>query len=70
VREADTPPAAAADPTTYAASAPNPDGLPDSDRTTPARQQSQVVRTDYRTQYEGETVDKHALVYLPPGYDQ
>lgn len=28
------------------------------------------MRTDYRMQYEGETIDKHALVYLPPGCDQ
>ena len=30
---------------------------------------SQVVRADYQTRYEGRTIDKHALVYLPAGYN-
>jgi enterochelin esterase-like enzyme len=37
---------------------------------TPAGQRGQVVRVDYTTRYNNAPIGKHALVYLPAGYDQ
>lgn len=36
----------------------------------PVQGKSRVERVDYTTQYEGAEIGKHALVYLPAGYDE
>ncbi|WP_328468962.1 alpha/beta hydrolase-fold protein [Actinoplanes sp. NBC_00393] len=37
---------------------------------TPARRQGEVVRVDYSTRHNNATTGKHALVYLPAGYNE
>lgn len=56
-------------PAAPAASTPGAASAPGAASTSAPVGESRVVRTDYRTRYQSRTIDKHALVYLPPGYD-
>lgn len=41
-----------------------------SDVDSPAKEPGRVTRVDYPTEYDGDAIRKHALVYTPAGYDQ
>ncbi|MGN7222424.1 alpha/beta hydrolase [Curtobacterium flaccumfaciens] len=36
----------------------------------PADEQGSITRVDYPSEYDGDAIEKHALVYAPAGYDQ
>ncbi|MCY1692866.1 hypothetical protein [Curtobacterium sp. SL109] len=40
------------------------------DGDSPAEEQGRITRVDYPTDYDGDVIRKHALVYTPEGYDQ
>jgi enterochelin esterase-like enzyme len=40
------------------------------DMDNPADQQGTVTKVDYRSEYRGDSIAKHALVYTPAGYDE